>query len=77
MDREEIANLVQDALDKKLSGILGAFTKLAERVDKYVEKNTEPETETERLTKPRKLSVISVQRISVELKQRSLLKMKH
>ena len=45
MDREEIANLVQDALDKKLSGILGAFTKLAERVDKYVEKNTEPETE--------------------------------
>lgn len=29
MDREEIANLVQDALDKKLSGILGAFTKLA------------------------------------------------
>lgn len=47
MDREEIANLVQDALDKKLSGILGAFTKLAERVDKYVEKNTEPEAETE------------------------------
>ena len=45
MDREEIANLVQDALDKKLSGILGAFTKLAERVDKYVGKNTEPETE--------------------------------
>ena len=49
MDREEIANLVQDALDKKLSGILGAFTKLAERVDKYVEKNTEPETETEKV----------------------------
>ena len=47
MEREEIANLVQDALDKKLSGILGAFTKLAERVDKYVEKNTEPEPETE------------------------------
>lgn len=49
MDREEIANLVQDALDKKLSGILGAFTKLAERVDKYVEKNTEPETKTEKV----------------------------
>ena len=49
MDREEIANLVQDALDKKLSGILGAFTKLAERVDKYVEKNTEPEAETEKV----------------------------
>ena len=49
MDREEIANLVQDALDKKLSGILGAFTKLAERVDKYVEKNTEPETEAEKV----------------------------
>ena len=49
MEREEIANLVQDALDKKLSGILGAFTKLAERVDKYVEKNTEPETETEKV----------------------------
>ena len=49
MDREEIANLVKDALDKKLSGILGAFTKLAERVDKYVEKNTEPETEAEKV----------------------------
>ena len=49
MEREEIANLVQDALDKKLSGILGAFTKLAERVDKYVEKNTEPETEAEKV----------------------------
>ena len=49
MDREEIANLVQDALDKKLSGILGAFTKLAERVDKYVKKNTEPEAETEKV----------------------------
>ena len=49
MDREEIANLVQDALDKKLSSILGAFTKLAERVDKYVEKNTEPEAETEKV----------------------------
>ena len=49
MEREEIANLVQDALDKKLSGILGAFTKLAERVDKYVEKNTEPEAETEKV----------------------------
>lgn len=49
MDREEITNLVQDALDKKLSGILGAFTKLAERVDKYVEKNTEPEAETEKV----------------------------
>ena len=49
MDREEIANLVQDALDKKLSGIFGAFTKLAERVDKYVEKNTEPEAETEKV----------------------------
>ena len=49
MDREEIANLVQDALDKKLSGILGVFTKLAERVDKYVEKNTEPEAETEKV----------------------------
>ena len=49
MEREEIANLVQDALDKKLSGILGAFTKLAERVDKYVKKNTEPETEAEKV----------------------------
>ena len=40
MEREEIANLVQDALDKKLSGILGRgrSLKLAERVDKYVEK---------------------------------------
>lgn len=45
MDKEEMTNLVQDALDKKLSGILTAISKLAERVDKYVEKNTEPETE--------------------------------
>ena len=43
MEKDEITNLVNDALDKKLSSILNAFGTLAERVNKYIEKNSEAE----------------------------------
>ena len=42
MENEElVASLVNDALDKKLSGIVNALNKVMDRVNKYVEKNTE------------------------------------
>ena len=43
MEKDEIANLVNDALDKKLSSILNAFGTLADRVNKYIAKNSEAE----------------------------------
>ena len=43
MDKDEIANLVNDALDKKLSGIVNALNKVVDRFNKYAEKNTEAE----------------------------------
>ena len=44
MENEElIASLVNDALDKKLSGIVNALNKVVDRFNKYAEKNTEAE----------------------------------
>ena len=43
MDRDEINSLVNDALDKKLSGIVNAVNKVVDRLNKYAEKNTEAE----------------------------------
>ena len=41
MEKDEITNLVNDALDKKLSGIFNAFGKLSDRIEKYIDKNSE------------------------------------
>lgn len=42
-NEELVAQLVNDALDKKLSGIVNTLNKVVDRFNKYVEKNTEAE----------------------------------
>lgn len=42
-NEELVSQLVNDALDKKLSGIVNALNKVVDRFNKYAEKNTEAE----------------------------------
>ena len=50
MDKDEMTNLVNDALDKKLSGIVNALNKLTERVNKYAANFKDEEPEEEKVT---------------------------
>lgn len=50
MEKDEMTNLVNDALDKKLSGIVNALNKLTERVNKYAANFKDEEPEEEKVT---------------------------
>ena len=50
MDKDEITNLVNDALDKKLSGIVNAVSQLAKRINKYAADFKDEEPEEEKVT---------------------------
>lgn len=50
MDKDEMTNLVNDALDKKLSGIINTVERLAKQINKYAANFKDEEPEEEKVT---------------------------